>query len=404
MNTSHRSIRRCASGLSRTTIASLALGALSITQPAIAASDRVLEFVSVTPSQTLEGAWDITAHSRLLIADQPVLPANLSTRVEFRLNGSLLDIVDFDHWVAQHNNSGCPCGLSCYTGTLNGQPDNGTCIPYSSPPTLDECRCVSGGIDTTLPGEITALVLLPGDIIEVRLVPAPGALPDDPTNNASVFSFNGAPREILRTIESVGIEQGDNGPELAVRISVASFNAEGPIGNVGFDSAVTLLGYNPPPGLPATVTISKWPFSFGCRHTFAFFGCGGTGCSDPSGCPAALGCLPIPVLGRTFECVKWKFPNLCPQPPCSPPFFEICGCKVVGTIGFPISVVGLTQGQSVGIKLETAPGGTSDVNTDDNFLTYVIPTEPCPGDTNADGVVDSDDLGALLGQFGIPCP
>jgi hypothetical protein len=138
------------------------------------------------------------------------LPANLGTTVELQVNGTPVATISVPVTIDGGGTvcaDGPPCSGNCGTGSVNGQSVTLFCFKDGPcTPTPCDCHCgywISSSFDEQ--------PLQPGDEITVILYPAPGALPDDPSDNVMTTVFHGRPIGWNRAVEAVAFEASPAG-------------------------------------------------------------------------------------------------------------------------------------------------------------------------------------------------
>lgn len=353
----------------------------AIAQPA-ATYNRKVRQVAVVPDPANPAGWLITCVFTVEATLVPVAPPegigvgldNVGTTVLVRVNSALIGAVPFDLQV-DPSTLGGPCGGTCGSGVTNGMTAAMLCI---------DGVCQFPPITANVPVPSS---LMPADVIEVILIPAPGSLPDSNTaDDAKILTFAGNPVGWNRRVSGVSVAPSPptasppEGPgsffDITVTTEISSYGTTEQL-RLG---ARPLLLVN---GSPVNTSFS------GCDDWIAapndlcqvctLFTCGSSSCAGQN----------VQLICRVIE----NDNNL-----------SFCGC--VGENQYVIPGVQLLPGDEVMVLLRPAPGALPELPGfgDDDKGVPPAGCVACAGDLNGDGIVDGVDVAALLNNFGICFP
>jgi hypothetical protein len=181
-------------------------------------------------------------------------PLDVSTRVEFRVNGTLVDAREFA-LTAGGTRAGCSTdcaelGQSC------------VCLEGTS---ICGCR------EVYLVATATPVPINAKDLIEVIIMPPPGAVPDDDEgDNALSLTFDGAPVFWDRSIAAVDVRPSATAGLFDIEVTLAARSLYSGDLDLSGEIDVSVNGEPVSHGTPAGGTIGVNPCQGGCLSYCAF--------------------------------------------------------------------------------------------------------------------------------------
>ncbi len=324
-------------------------------------------------SQTLIGSFTIGA---TLV---PVVKApegvggvldDVSTVVSVVINGVTFANIPFSIQVDPGTILGGPCGGTCGSGIVNGMSTALFCI---------DGLCQFPPITANVP--IPATV---GDVIEVILLPPPGALPDtNTTDDQRTINFDGNQVGWNRAIKNLQVLPSVGGPVTELVQFDVFFDVE--YSTFGL-LQTTRLGVEPLlliNGIPQPNLVNgcgDWiaaPFDV-CQLCTLFL-CGTASCGGQN----------IQLFCRVIENDN-----------------NLSACACVGEQSYSFQGISITPADVITVILRPSPGTLPELPPfdDDDTEQYPNGCLTCGGDVNGDGMVDAADLAALLGNWGVCFP
>jgi len=365
----------------RATVAIALAGAAAIASTSLAAVDRKVLGVGITPVVGGTGSH-FNVVVEFTVATTPIsATTNASVQVLLYRNGGTAPVAMTVVPVILNAGGGfCGsggCGPGCGTGYIDGVYNTMLCLqdPPGCPGGNCDCECRFPSIAAELPPQ----PFVPGDEIRVVLLAAAGSVPEAPSpNNTWKTIFDGTPSFWERRATAAEVAPAASGlpgrVDVLVQGHVAWHGIGGPT-DLGFTAHLVDASGNS----IASQVIAGSAQPAGDATSCGGIGCGGL-CGTWNGLPA--------------DCAA--FPNI---------WFLPCTCGGGWIFVFPDIFEPSLQGAHVVLKplpgsLPELPGIESDP--------LPIPGGPL-GDLNGDGIVDGNDLGALLGYWGLcptfgPCP